>query len=172
MMDNASSCSCGSGCCTPKQERKLIEIDFLYLDLSVCERCQGTEINLDEAIKDVSIVLKAAGFDIRINKINITTKELAVKYQFVSSPTIRINGSDIAMEIKENACKDCGDLCGDNVDCRVWTYDGVEYNEPPKEFIINSILKEVYSDKLDDKNQEEYKLPQNLEIYFKGLENK
>lgn len=172
MKDNTSCCSCGSECCTPKQERKVISIDFLYLDLSICERCQGAETNLEGAISDVSIVLKAAGFDIRINKINVTSKELAVKNQFVSSPTIRINGSDIAMEVKETNCKDCGDLCGDNVDCRVWIYDGVEYTEPPKEFIINAILKEVYSNKLEPKRQVEYKLPQNLKKYFEALENK
>lgn len=156
-------------CCVTKQKRKQIQIDFLYLDLNICERCLGTDKNLDEAINQVSGVLKAAGFDIIINKVNITTKELAIRHEFISSPTIRINGKDIALDVKESLCEDCGDLCGDNVDCRVWTYNGVDYTEPPKELIVNAILKEVYSEKQSIRNKkEEYKLPSNLEVFFAG----
>lgn len=170
MRNNACDCGCGnSGCCAPKQEEKRLTIDFLYLDLSVCERCQGADNNLDEAIKEVSGVLKAAGYNLAINKVNITTKELAEEYEFISSPTIRIKGRDIALELKESTCKDCGDLCGDNVDCRVWIYEGIEYNEPPKEMIVNAILKAVYSEKPQNVSEKvEYKLPENLETFFNG----
>ena len=107
------TCGCGcSGCCGPKE----IVIDFLYLDLSVCERCQGTEKNLCAAVEEASPVLRAAGFEIIVNKVNITSKELAVRYAFESSPTIRVNGADMMENEKETACCTCGDLCGDNVD--------------------------------------------------------
>lgn len=145
-MSNSSfgCCSCGSDCCGEEQRKKQLVVDFLYLDLSVCERCEGTENNLDEALDEVSGVLKAAGFEIVVNKINIISKELAIKHQFLSSPTIRINGNDIELEVRESSCKECGDLCGDDVDCRIWVHEGIEYNEPPKAMIINAILKEVY----------------------------
>ena len=161
------SCGCSSGdCCKSTQENKEINIDFLYLDLSICERCQSTEDSLGKAIEDVSAVLKAAGYDITVNKIHISTKELAIKYEFISSPTIRINGTDIALELKESNCKDCGDLCGDDsIDCRVWIYEGKEYTSPPKEMIINAILKEVYNPSSEIKKQE-YKLPDNLNTFF------
>ena len=32
-------------------------IDFMYLDLSICMRCQGAEDSLEEAIADVAKVL-------------------------------------------------------------------------------------------------------------------
>ena len=147
--------------------------NFLYLDLNVCERCQGTETNLDAAIKDVSTVLEAAGYDIQVNKVNIITKELAFEYEFVSSPTIRINGKDITIEVKESSCKDCGDLCGDDVDCRVWSYEGKDYNEPPKELIVNAILKAVYGETLEVKEStKRYQLPNNLNKFFDALEKK
>jgi hypothetical protein len=173
-MKNKSTCCCsGSDCCTPKQEKKQIVIDFLYLDLTVCTRCQGTEASLEDAINEASTVLRAAGYVIVVNKINITSEILAIEYQFVSSPTIRINGRDIAMEVKETVCEDCGDICGDSsVDCRVWTYEGTDYNVPPKEFIINAILKEVYSDQPSAENSKEYKLPQNLKKFFEALDSK
>lgn len=141
----------------------------MYLDLSVCERCQGTENNLEDAVREVAGVLEAAGFDIVLNKINVTTKELAIQHKFLSSPTIRIHGKDIAMEFKESACRECGELCGDDVECRVWIYEGQEYNEPPKALIINAILKEVYGGGAAEKAASApYELPKNLEVFFAG----
>lgn len=171
MMMNSSGC-CGGNttCCQPQQTKKEIVIDFLYLDLTTCERCQGAESSLDEAIKDVASVLNAAGYDVKVNKVNISSEELAKEYKFLSSPTIRINGVDIALEVKESECKECGDLCGDSVDCRVWEYEGIEYTEPPKEMIINAILKAVYGGQSISKSSEmEYTVPENLRVFFAGL---
>ncbi len=56
-----SCCSCGSSCCQPEQKKKEIIIEFLYLDLSVCERCQNTDSSLDRAVEELSTVLKSAG---------------------------------------------------------------------------------------------------------------
>lgn len=166
-------CSCNSGnCCSAVKTNKQVEIDFLYLDLSVCQRCQGTERNLMEAIDEVSGVLKAAGYEVWVNKINIISRELAVKYEFVSSPTIRINGRDIVLEVNETVCADCGDLCGESVDCRSWVYDGVEYPEPPKAMLIAAILKEVFAENKEPKTDKtSYVLPENLEVFFSGIES-
>ena len=67
-------------------------------------------------------MLESAGVEIIVNKIHINSKEKAIQYRFVTSPTIRVNGRDIQMEFKESLCETCGDLCGDEVDCRVWVY--------------------------------------------------
>lgn len=170
----SSCCSSSTGCCSSKEEvkseRKKITIDFLFLDLSVCTRCQGAESNLDEALKDVSHVLQATGTDVVINKVNVNTEELAVKYQFLTSPTIRVNGRDIQMEYKESLCESCGDLCGDEVDCRVWIYQGNEYTEPPKAMIIEGILKEVYGGSSNSSYKEdEYVVPDNLKHFYKVM---
>lgn len=163
MSNKSSKCCTSSSCC------KELVIELLYLDLSVCERCQGAENNLDAAINQVSTVLASAGYEIKTNKININTKELAIKYEFLSSPTIRINGNDIDFDIKETECEECGDLCGDDVDCRVWVYEGVEYNEPPKEMIVNAILREVYGSNNNNITKRDYVLPENLRIFFDGI---
>ena len=170
MNNNKDGCSCGGDCCAPKQEKKEIDIDFLYLDLHTCKRCQGAESNLDQAIDEVSAVLKSAGYEVSVNKINIASPELAIKYAFLSSPTIRINGNDIALDVTETSCKDCGAICGDSVDCRTWVYEGVEHPEPPKEMIVNAILKEVYGGYSEfPKSKKEYILPDNLKAFFAGI---
>jgi len=173
-----SCCSCGPGCCgdAPKEsgvKKRSIVIDFLYLDLSVCTRCQGTDTSLDEALAEVSKVLEATGVEVVVNKINVTNEELAIKHKFISSPTIRVNECDIQMEVKESLCESCGDLCGDEVDCRVWVYQGQEYTVPPKAMIIDAILREVYGGG-EDKNavMQEYALPENLKKFYRTQKTK
>lgn len=162
-----SKCCCSSdNCCGQPQPQNPIDIDFLYLDTTVCGRCQNTEKVLDEAVASVAAVLTAAGYEVNVNKVNITTRELAIQYQFISSPTIRVNGTDIAAELMETVCEDCGDLCGDTVDCRVWVYNGVEYTAPPKELIVDAILREVYRPNQAEPKYRAYELPVNLETYF------
>ena len=169
-------CSCGTDCCgsdAVQTERKKVIIDFLYLDLSVCTRCQGTENNLEEAIEEASKVLQAAGSDVIVNKIHVNTEELAMKHRFVSSPTIRVNGLDIQVEVKESLCESCGDLCGDEVDCRVWVYQGIEYTTPPKAMIIESILKAVYGNSAAETDSEkDFVLPENLKRFYNSINSK
>ncbi len=171
-------CTCNTGCCgsaeqNQVEEKNKIIIDFLYLDLNVCNRCQGTDQGLEEAIADATKVLESAGVEIIVNKIHINSKEKAIQYRFVTSPTIRVNGRDIQMEFKESLCESCGDLCGDEVDCRVWVYKGKEYNVPPKAMIIDAILREVYGNtkKMSDNevNKKLYQLPENLRRFFESI---
>jgi hypothetical protein len=168
-------CSTSCGCEEQNYaiEKKII-IDFMYLDLSICTRCQGTEDSLEEAIEDVAKVLELAGAEVVVNKIHIDSKEKAIQYRFESSPTIRINGKDIQLEMRESLCESCGDLCGDEVDCRVWVYKGKEYNVLPKAMIIDAILREVYGDnkaRLNDRvDREAYQLPENLRRFFESVE--
>lgn len=164
-------CSCSPGCCGAEEGttvKQHIIIDFMYIDLSVCERCQGTGSTLDEAIEDVKKILEAAGYDIKVNYIHVQTEEQAEELGFVSSPTIRINGQDIQMDVKETLCESCGDLCGEDIDCRVWVYDGKEYTVPPKPMIVNAILGYIYgSNGAQDTNQPvSREVPDNLKKFF------
>ena len=159
---------CSGGCCGQKQQQ--VTIDFLYLDLQTCDRCQGTDAALDDAINDVGGVLKASGFDVIVNKVRVDTKDKAIAYELVSSPTIRVNGRDIDTDIKETQCDCCGDICGSDVDCRVWTYHEEEYTVPPKGLITSRILGAVFGEQPPDR-QKPYKMPDNLVTFFDGVEN-
>ncbi|WP_201261819.1 DUF2703 domain-containing protein [Moorella sp. Hama-1] len=124
--------------------QRSLDIEFLYLDLDACTRCRGTGRNLEEALNEVAGILQATGIQVNLRKIHVRTEEQALALGFVSSPTIRINGRDIQLDIRESLCESCGDLCGEDVDCRVWVYQGKEYTEAPKGMIIEAVLKHVY----------------------------
>lgn len=148
--------------------QKKLNLDFLYLDLSTCERCMATDDTLNEAVAEISGVLSTLGYVLAVNKVNITTRALAEQYLFLSSPTIRVNEIDICESVIENDCQDCGSLCGDDVDCRVFLYDGKQYSQPPKAMIMDSILRAIYQQAQPVPT--EYTLPDNLDRFFSGIE--
>ena len=151
-------------------EKRRLNIDFLYLDLSVCERCQDTESTLEEAIEDVARVLDATGVEVALNKIQVTSEAEAVALGFLVSPTIRVNGRDIQMNFRESLCEPCGTLCEceEGVSCREWEYQGRWYTAPPKGLIIEAILKEVYGGAGEgrDAPRKGKEAPDNLKRFF------
>ncbi len=82
---------------------------------------------------------------IKVRKTLVETEEQACALGFVSSPTIRVNDRDIAGELTESSCSECGELCGcdGEVDCRVWNYRGERQTEAPTGLIVEEIIAEV-----------------------------
>ncbi len=126
---------------------RAIEIELLALDLNTCTRCVGSQANLEQALATVQQVLQVTGHEVQVRSILIESEEQARLHNFVTSPTIRINGHDIALETLESHCDSCTDLCGcdEGTNCRVWRYQGHEYTEAPVGMIVDALLREVYS---------------------------
>jgi hypothetical protein len=146
-------------------------VDFLYLDLSVCTRCKDSETNLDSSLQTLIDILGNIGHKITLNKIFIETEAQAIEHQFISSPTIRINGRDIQMNVKESYCGSCSSLANDaSIYCRTWKFKGEEFSAPPPALIIDAILSEIYNnndiEKTNITSNEKYQLPINLKEYF------
>jgi len=154
----------------PKAKR--LQVDFLFLDLTTCTRCRGTDQSLESALEGARELLGATGTEVEVNKIHVASAEQARELRFQSSPTIRINGRDVALELRESSCgsEACTDGCGDSIACRVWVHDGQEYTEPPPAMILDAILREVYAGAIVEHatEAEAYQLPENLDRYFAG----
>jgi len=130
------------------------KIDFLYLDLSMCERCRATDKVLDDALVEIKEETKNIK-EVIVNKFKIENDEEAKKHDFVRSPTIRINDIDIEeilfgkLDIKDNYCGSCARVCGEScsestgggTQCRVVEYKGKTYEAVPKEMIKDAIRK-------------------------------
>lgn len=76
LSESPKGCTCNGDCCPTEPMNREIQIDFLYLDLKTCTRCQGAETNLDQAIREVAPVLRSAGYTIHVRSICISTPEL------------------------------------------------------------------------------------------------
>ena len=153
----------------PKSAQQLT-IDFLYLDLTSCTRCRGTDRSLEAGLAAASDLLAAAGVEVGVRKVHIQSEAEARAWRFVSSPTIRINGSDIALELRESSCgsEACTDGCGEHIACRVWTFGNREYTEPPVELIVDAVLRHVYGLPTEQAADRPYQLPENLSRFFAG----
>jgi hypothetical protein len=148
-----------------------ITIDFLFLDLTTCTRCVGTDRNLESALGIVRDVLAATGATVEVRKTLVETAEQARELRFMTSPTLRINWRDIALELKENPCGSEVCICGDGepIACRVWTYRGREYLQAPVGLIVDALLGELYGGVTRPADApERYELPDNLESFFAG----
>jgi hypothetical protein len=152
---------------------RTVRIELLALDLKTCGRCTGTDRNLEEAIETVAGVFREAGASVEVVRHVVTSARQAERLRFVSSPTIRVDGRDIALELRESNCGDCGDICGceGGVDCRVWVWQGREYTEAPKAMIVDALLR-AYSGGPPAEEAAAYELPENLRAYFAALSAK
>ena len=155
------------------REPKPVLVEYLYLDLQVCDRCIGTEEVLKEVLTKLSPVLKLAGYALEYRKTKMDTTELAQQYRFESSPTVRVNGRDVCFKVQENACDCCSDISGSIVDCRIFEYEGQSYEVPPQEMLAEAILKAVFgSQGAPCCAEKAYSLPKNLEVFYEGKSNK
>ena len=167
-MKEMNNCCCH---CSERKEQKVIKIDYLYLDLKTCDRCVGTDVVLEEVINELTPAFALAGYSILYNKLEMKSEKEAIKNRFMSSPTIRVNGSDICDEVKESDCGCCGEISGTQVDCRVFEYEGQSYEVPPKAMLAESILKKAMNNQ-ENHCCEHFELPKNLKNFFEGKKQK
>lgn len=150
--------------------RATLEIEFLFLDLTTCTRCLGADRSLESALTVVRDVLEATGIEVEVTKVLVESEQQARALRFVSSPTIRVDGQDVALELRESSCgsEACTDGCGDQIACRVWVHRGQEYTEPPVAMIVDAILGHVYGGAPAPAaaGPKPYELPANLARFF------
>lgn len=128
-----------------------MKIQLLYiLD---CPWCLKTKELIRESLKELKV--KAYTEEILID-----SDKKAREYNFVGSPTIKINGKDIQEKVSKGRCLPCEELvkytkgatkfvmqecsCG----CRVYFYEGERYPYPPKEMIKEAINKATKQQKV------------------------
>lgn len=151
---------------------KPVVVQLLFLDLSTCTRCRGTDSVLEEAVHDVASVAEARGAEVRVEKTHVRTAEQARALGFQSSPTIRVNGRDVGGDPRESGCKECGEICGSDVDCRVWIWEGKELNAPPKALVVDAIVRELYGIATAPVAVMPREIPENLRKFFEARATK
>lgn len=152
--------------------RRVVDVELLALDLATCTRCTGTLANLETAIEAVRRAAEPTGTAIRLRKVVVDSAEVALRHRFVSSPTIRVGGRDIVFETVESRCEDCTDLCGcaAGTSCRVWRYQGREFNEAPVGLVVEALLRELAgaTPVPGEPEPADVHLPENLRRFFAG----
>ena len=152
--------------------KKTVIVDFLFLDLACCDRCQGTDERVARAVERCRPVLSACGYNLVLNQIYVETPQLAERYRFESSPTIRVDGVDICPSIEENDCDCCSDISDAAVKCRIFPFNGTYYEVPPTDMLVRGIMEVVLGGKRAEASETEYVMPQNLIDFYEGKTRK
>ncbi len=148
-----------------------LDVELLALDLETCDRCTGTDASLDAAIAEVADELRAGGLAVRVHKTVVSSLAQAEALGFSSSPTIRVDGRDIALERRESSCGACSDQAGTGVDCRVWVYEGREYTEAPRAMIADALRRAAREARPGTAAPSpRAEVPENLRRFFAGRE--
>jgi hypothetical protein len=176
--EKTMGCECTTT--TPKDipvENKVLEIEFLYLDVKTCQPCGGTSAALAEALDAVKIPLAVMGITLAESRVHVANAAIAQMHGFRSSPTIKVAGQDIDPVITEDDCPSCGTLAGDgiSVDCRTWHWKGDVFHAAPVGKIVYEILAAATALAVVDGNccsekdrqpSGEFVLPDNLKRFF------
>jgi len=148
-----------------------LNVDLLVIDLDSCKRCVPTGDQLKVAVRLLAPVAEALGIELRHREIVVQTPEEAKEHALLSSPTIRLNGRDIAQDIRESLCESCGDLTTGNtiVDCREWHYRGKVYSAAPLPLLVEAIMGAMLTMEMPPVVPSPLaELPENLQRYFKN----
>ena len=149
--------------------KKILNVELLVIDLTSCARCVPTGGQLKQAVDLLAPVAEALGIELKHREIVVKTPQEAKALGFLSSPTIRLNGRDIAQDIRESLCESCGDLTENNtlVDCREWHYRGKVYSAAPLPLLIEAIMAGMLDIDTPPVTPEPIsELPENLQRYF------
>jgi hypothetical protein len=137
----------GNLCAVPadggwNEEIRVLNIELVVIDLTVCARCVPTGDQLENAVRLLTPVAEAMGIELKYRAIVVQSEDEAKQHALLSSPTIRINGRDIAQDIRESVCESCGDLTENNtlVDCREWHYRGKVYSSAPLPMLLEVVM--------------------------------
>ena len=158
--------------CTPQApaERpavvRRVTVDFLYIDLTTCSRCLGTDERLEAALGLVRPALEAAGVEVELRKILVESEAQARELRLVSSPTIRVDGRDIGFELTESSCGSCSRIAGQETACREWVYRGERYTEAPVGMIVEALLRALYGQEPAPAPAPYPDVPDNLKRFF------
>ena len=148
--------------------KKTVIVDFLFLDLSTCDRCQGADERVAKAVEKCRPVLEACGYNLVLNQIEVDDEGLAERYRFYSSPTVRVNGVDVCPSVEENDCGCCSDMSGADIKCRIFPFNDTYYEVPPTDMLVANIVNTVIKGMKAEPEEGPYVLPENLASFFEG----
>jgi len=152
--------------------RRTLTIELLVIDMKTCTRCVPTGARLAEAVRLLTPIAESLGIELVERMTLVGTPGEARRRALVSSPTIRINGRDIAQDIRESRCESCGEIAGGgaSIDCREWHYKGTVYSAAPLPMLLEAIMRAMLD--IDAIPMVEPRplaeLPDNLVRFFRG----
>ena len=111
-----------------------MQIDYFYFDLKTCNRCQESDKNLTQALKEL-------GLKIKVNKHKLSGHEEDVEgFGHVVSPSIFVNGKDIFSKVETSSCDECSQICETSVACRAESEESDSFSKSNLKKAIRDLI--------------------------------
>lgn len=147
-------------------------ITLLRIDAAGCRRCDGTADNIAEALRRLAPALEALETTVTFDTVAVATAADAERHRLPASPTVRINGIDIAPAVRETPCSDCAEACdcADDcaVECREWFWRGETFSAAPVGLLVEAVLRAALGSR-SAPPAGDYRVPESLAGYFASL---
>lgn len=127
----------------PEPHTTEVVLEVLYLDAQTCDPCRSTNDAVDVAAAQLAERLRALGRTLTVRKVHVTDPAEAAEHGFVSSPTVRVDGWDIELDVHEQLCGTCSALAGERIDCRTFEWAGARHPSPPAEMITTRVMQHL-----------------------------
>lgn len=131
---------------TPAEHPAPVTIELFALDTERCSPCRAALANVEEAALQIGRSLDPARHAVSTRVVRLGSPAEARRLGVVSSPTVRVNGRDIALGVDEQDCPSCGDLAGTAVSCRTFSWRGAQYDHPPVGLIVEAVKRHLESE--------------------------
>lgn len=128
---------------TPTRTPTEVVLEVLYLDAQTCDPCRATTDAVDVAATALTEHLRGEGRTLIVRKVHVTDPGQAHALGFVSSPTVRVDGVDIELDVQEASCATCSSLAARPVNCRTFEWQGMRHPAPPAEMIVHRVLEHL-----------------------------
>ena len=147
-----------------------VRIELLYLDAETCDPCRATVASAERAAEELREGLAERGIAVELELIHVTDTEQARALGFVSSPTVRVDGREIALEVEEAHCGTCSATAGEPVACRTVRHEGKRHDHAPAAMIVEAVLAHLRGEELPPPAAMDPDGPSSVERYLRAIE--
>ena len=122
-----------------------VVLELFALDTAACSPCVSAMAGLHAAAAALSHELTGSGHVVATRVVLLENPAHAAALGISSSPTVRVNGHDIALDVHEEACPSCSSVAGVSIDCRTYEWEGQRFDHPPVPLIVDAVHQHLAS---------------------------
>ena len=118
-------------------------LEMLYLDLDSCDPCREGRDSVDETAERVSATLSAVGRSLEVRVVPVSDVDQARALGLASSPSVRLNGQEVALGLDERRRSSCSLRADERVACRTFGWAGGRHPYPRAEMIADAVQRHL-----------------------------
>ena len=118
-------------------------VELFVLDQERCGPCRSAIGELRLAATLLEDGLAGSAIRVASRVVQLTDADEARRLGVVSSPTVRVDGADIVLEVDEEECATCSAIARTPVSCRTYEWEGARHDHPPAALVVDAVRRHL-----------------------------